>query len=121
MSHRSPRAWLPLILTVVYIACLVAGCATTTRTTTSTGTSTGDVDDRPLKACSSSDNCGDDEYCRYALGACGGTGSCEPRPEVCTKEFNPVCACDQNTYSNACGAASERLSILKPGRCGTDG
>lgn len=126
MSCRRPLAWLPLALTVVGIMFLLAGCATTTRTTTTTtssGTSTGnvDVDDRPLKACSSSDDCDGDEYCRYALGACGGTGSCEPRPEVCTFEFDPVCACDQNTYSNACAAASEGLSILKPGRCGTDG
>lgn len=108
MSYRRLLPW--LTLTVVLVVFLLAGCATTTRTTTSTSTG-GEGDDRPLKACSSSDDCGGDEYCRFARGACGGTGSCEPRPEICTKEFNPVCACDQNTYSNACGAASEGLSI----------
>ena len=117
-TRTRPRrpTWLALAAALVLL--LATGCATTTRTATSTSGSASD--DRPLEACESSDECGGDEYCRFALGACGGTGSCEPVPQVCTKEFNPVCACDQNTYSNACGAASEGLSLLKSGRCGTD-
>lgn len=96
------------------LALLWTGCATTTTQTSGPGDT-----DAPLEACTSSDDCSANQYCRFALGACGGTGSCEPRPKICTKEFEPVCACDQNTYSNACGAASEGLSILKRGRCGT--
>ena len=109
-SRTLPRPWAILVLAV-----LLGGCATTTSTQ-----SVGDPAD-PLKACTANDDCGDGQYCRLALGACAGTGSCELRPEVCTFEFDPVCACDQNTYRNSCGAASEGLSILKPGRCGTDG
>ena len=35
----------------------------------------------------------------------------EPRPQVCTMEYNPVCARlddgSQQTYSNACGACAD--------------
>jgi len=109
-----------VFLPIIVVLAFLSGCAMTT-TGTSSQTSGDAPSDRPLEACTGNDECGAEQYCRFALGACGGTGSCEPRPDVCTFEFDPVCACDQSTYSNACGAASEGLSILKPGRCGTEG
>jgi hypothetical protein len=99
------------------VLCLFTGCVTT-RTTTQNSTDGPVADSGRLKACDDDAECRGDEYCRFALGACGGTGSCEAKPTVCTKEFDPVCGCDQNTYSNPCFAASDGVSIRAPGRCG---
>jgi hypothetical protein len=47
----------------------------------------------------------------------------EPRPEVCTMEYKPVCARledgSQQTYSNGCGAcADERVVAWRERACG---
>jgi hypothetical protein len=60
-------------------------------------------------------------YCSYPpdaqCGAADQTGTCEAIPSACTKEFSPVCGCDDKTYPNACGAASAGVSVLKKGEC----
>ena len=66
--------------------------------------------------------CGTGQYCDYPAAAmCGAadqTGICRPRPEVCTEHYQPVCGCDGNTYSNACTAASQGVSVASQGECG---
>jgi hypothetical protein len=61
------------------------------------------------------------QFCRYAEGdMCGAadqTGVCTDRPEVCTEEFDPVCGCDGETYSNGCFADMAGASVLHGGRC----
>jgi len=52
-----------------------------------------------------------------ALTHCG-----EPRPEVCTMEYNPVCAslasAEQRSYSNACSACGDpQVEAHRPGAC----
>lgn len=67
--------------------------------------------------------CDAQEYCDYGdRGQCGAgdqSGVCAARPEICTKDYNPVCGCDGQTYSNSCQAHASGVSVASPGACGT--
>jgi hypothetical protein len=58
-----------------------------------------------------------DAYCKFREGSCAGRGVCAKRPAICTKIFDPVCACDGRTYPNACMAATAGVSIVHEGGC----
>jgi hypothetical protein len=39
------------------------------------------------------------------------------RDAMCTMQYEPVCGCDNNTYSNACVATNAGVTTFTPGEC----
>lgn len=77
-------------------------------------------------SCGGADDYGDDdvcpegEFCHRETGSCDDGpwgGVCMPRPELCTMDYDPVCGCDGEVYSNLCTAHSEGMSVSYLGEC----
>ena len=78
--------------------------------------------DQPSDVCGPmEEECGEGEFCKYPISASCGTdteaGVCTPKPETCTLDDVPVCGCDGETYSNACEADAEGVSVASDGEC----
>jgi hypothetical protein len=80
----------------------------------------------PLQAqaavCVKNADCGAGSYCQFPAGTCpaegsGKTGSCVATPESCTQQDDPVCGCDNKTYSNDCIRQMAGVSLKSPGAC----
>jgi len=72
----------------------------------------------PGAACGGGNGCGRGEFCQYAPGQCsGGQGVCTTTPQNCTRDYRPVCGCNNKTYGNDCTRMSARVSKLHDGAC----
>jgi hypothetical protein len=67
--------------------------------------------------CTSNVECSSRDFCFKAIGDCGGTGSCEPRPGTCSLIIDPICGCDGNSYSNRCLGEKNGVSEWHAGSC----
>mmetsp|Transcript_29629 Transcript_29629/g.54292 ORF Transcript_29629/g.54292 Transcript_29629/m.54292 type:complete len:713 (-) Transcript_29629:359-2497(-) len=68
--------------------------------------------------------CGAGEFCQLDTGVCNNKsgvheGTCAESPFICSADYDPVCACDGSTYSNACTAHSVGVSVSRMGECMT--
>lgn len=62
------------------------------------------------------------EFCDFDAGSCGASdqpGRCRAIPTLCTREFAPVCGCDDVTYGNACSASAAGVSLRAQSACPT--
>ncbi len=74
-------------------------------------------------ACTANDDCASGLFCKKTgADACAASteGVCKKRPEgyfPCPLSYEPVCACNGQTYANECYAARAGMSIAYQGKC----
>jgi hypothetical protein len=68
--------------------------------------------------------CGRGQFCDFAPdAACGAAdqfGTCQEIPNACTRQFDPVCGCDDKTYGNECEANAAGISVATRGECASE-
>ena len=70
-----------------------------------------------MRFVTSTTDCAELQFCAREPGVCSGQGTCAVRPEICIQVHDPVCGCDDTTYSNACYAASAGVNVFSSEPC----
>lgn len=68
--------------------------------------------------------CPEGQFCDLPAGMCEGAdleGVCADRPEVCTRDYRPVCGCNGKTYGNDCERRRAGVQKDHDGECRTAG
>jgi hypothetical protein len=90
-------------------------------TTTTTTTTTTETVEGPRCGTRGAAACAAGTFCDYLAGSnCAAAdegGICRPIPEMCTREYAPVCGCDGQTHPTACTAHSAGVSVAHDGPC----
>lgn len=68
--------------------------------------------------------CPEGQFCDFPedaqCGAADQPGTCQPKPEMCTQQYDAACGCDGQTYGNACSARMAGTDVAHEGACGDD-
>lgn len=71
------------------------------------------------EGCRGDGDCAENQWCETPVGQCGELGECQPRSDLgdCAGNYEPLCGCDGQTYSNRCVAGQSAASIRQAGEC----
>lgn len=64
--------------------------------------------------------CDEGLWCQHPAGQCNvadAAGQCVKAAEVCKQDYEPVCACDGETYGNQCMARVAKMQVDYIGEC----
>lgn len=67
--------------------------------------------------------CVEGTWCDPQPATCGDAnaiGKCVRVSRICTREFRPVCGCNDRTYSNDCGRRAAQVGLNYTGKCWKD-
>ena len=67
--------------------------------------------------------CGEGKFCELPPGQCqvaDSEGTCVFQPQMCTRDYRPVCGCDGRTYGNDCERQSAGVQKKYDGECRKD-
>ena len=85
---------------------------------------TGDPDCIVYPECMVNEDCNSGEFCELPAGQCGASnliGTCQTVPIYCLMMWDPVCGCDNITYSNDCHRQKAQAQLDHTGGCGGEG